>query len=264
MPFTANRHFKANPRLLARAKGMYYWTADGREVLDGVAGLWCVNAGHCRAEIADAVAQQLNTMEFAPTFQMGHPIAFELASRLAQLAPPSMDRVFFTNSGSESVDTALKIALAYHRARGQGQKTRFIGREKGYHGVGFGGMSVGGMVNNRKTFSTAMIAGVDHLPHTLDIAHNAFSRGLPHWGAHLANELERDPAAGGLPEAAARDLRQTRYFADFRRSHHGIRAYRPAVRRPGLRRDAGPDDHGEGLDQRGHSDGRGIRATQDL
>jgi beta-alanine--pyruvate transaminase len=191
MPFTANRHFKANPRLLARAKGMYYWTADGREVLDGVAGLWCVNAGHCRAEIADAVAQQLNTMEFAPTFQMGHPIAFELASRLAQLAPPSMDRVFFTNSGSESVDTALKIALAYHRARGQGQKTRFIGREKGYHGVGFGGMSVGGMVNNRKTFSTAMIAGVDHLPHTLDIAHNAFSRGLPHWGAHLANELER-------------------------------------------------------------------------
>jgi len=191
MPFTANRHFKANPRLLARAKGMYYWTADGREVLDGVAGLWCVNAGHCRAEIADAVAQQLNTMEFAPTFQMGQPIAFELASRLAQLAPPSMDRVFFTNSGSESVDTALKIALAYHRVRGAGQKTRFIGREKGYHGVGFGGMSVGGMVNNRKTFSTAMINGVDHLPHTLDIAHNAFSRGLPHWGAHLANELER-------------------------------------------------------------------------
>jgi beta-alanine--pyruvate transaminase len=190
MPFTANRHFKANPRLLARAKGMYYWTQDGREVLDGVAGLWCVNAGHSRPEIADAVAQQLNTMEFAPTFQMGHPIAFELASRLAALAPPSMDRVFFTNSGSESVDTALKIALAYHRARGAGQKTRFIGREKGYHGVGFGGMSVGGMVNNRKTFSTAMMPGVDHLPHTLDIGHNAFSRGLPPWGAHLANELE--------------------------------------------------------------------------
>jgi len=191
MPFTANRHFKANPRLLARAKGMYYWTQDGREVLDGVAGLWCVNAGHSRPEIADAVAQQLNTMEFAPTFQMGHPIAFELASRLAALAPPSMDRVFFTNSGSESVDTALKIALAYHRARGAGQKTRFIGREKGYHGVGFGGMSVGGMVNNRKTFSTAMMPGVDHLPHTLDIGHNGFSRGLPPWGAHLANELER-------------------------------------------------------------------------
>jgi beta-alanine--pyruvate transaminase len=191
MPFTANRHFKANPRLLARAKGMFYWTQDGREVLDGVAGLWCVNAGHARPEIAEAVARQLNTMEFAPTFQMGHPSAFELASRLAQLAPPGMDRVFFTNSGSESVDTALKIAIAYHRARGAGQRTRLIGREKGYHGVGFGGTSVGGMVNNRKAFSTVMLPGVDHLPHTLDLGHNAFSRGLPHWGAHLANELER-------------------------------------------------------------------------
>jgi beta-alanine--pyruvate transaminase len=191
MPFTANRHFKANPRLLARAKGMYYWTADGREVLDGVSGLWCVNAGHSRPEIAEAVAQQLNTMEYAPTFQMGHPMAFELASRLAKLAPPGMDRVFFTNSGSESVDTALKIAIAYHRARGAGQRTRFIGREKGYHGVGFGGMSVGGMVNNRKAFAGSMLPGVDHLQHTLDLGHNAFSRGLPHWGAHLANELER-------------------------------------------------------------------------
>ena len=191
MPFTANRQFKANPRLLARAKGMYYWTADGREVLDGVAGLWCVNAGHSRPEIAEAVAQQLNTMEYAPTFQMGHPMAFELASRLANLAPPGMDRVFFTNSGSESVDTALKIAVAYHRARGAGQRTRLIGREKGYHGVGFGGMSVGGMVNNRKAFAGSMLPGVDHLQHTLDLGHNAFSRGLPHWGAHLANELER-------------------------------------------------------------------------
>ncbi|MGO9992353.1 MAG: aspartate aminotransferase family protein [Steroidobacteraceae bacterium] len=191
MPFTANRQFKANPRLLARAKGMYYWTADGREVLDGVAGLWCVNAGHSRPEIAEAVAQQLNTMEYAPTFQMGHPMAFELASRLAKLAPPGMDRVFFTNSGSESVDTALKIAVAYHRARGAGQRTRLIGREKGYHGVGFGGMSVGGMVNNRKAFAGSMLPGVDHLQHTLDLGHNAFSRGLPHWGAHLANELER-------------------------------------------------------------------------
>ena len=191
MPFTANRQFKANPRLLARADGMYYWTTDGREVLDGVAGLWCVNAGHTRREIADAVARQLNTMEFAPTFQMGHPIAFELANRLAAIAPAGMDRVFFTNSGSESVDTALKIAIAYHRARGAGQRTRFIGREKGYHGVGFGGMSVGGMVNNRKTFGASMVPGVDHLPHTLDLGHNAFSRGLPHWGAHLANELER-------------------------------------------------------------------------
>src|ERR1700680_1357972 len=190
MPFTANRQFKANPRLLVRADGMRYWTADGREVLDAVAGLWCVNAGHGRREITEAVTQQLNTMEFAPTFQMGHPIAFELANRLAAIAPPGMDRVFFTNSGSESVDTALKIAIAYHRARGAGQRTRFIGREKGYHGVGFGGMSVGGMVNNRKIFGSSMVPGVDHLPHTLDLGHNAFSRGLPEWGAHLANELE--------------------------------------------------------------------------
>ncbi len=191
MPFTANRQFKANPRLLARASGMHYWTPDGREILDAVAGLWCVNAGHGRSEIADAVATQLRTMEFAPTFQMGHPAAFELANRLAALAPPGMDRVFFTNSGSESVDTALKIAIAYHRARGAGQRMRFIGREKGYHGVGFGGISVGGMVNNRKVFGASMLPGVDHLPHTLDLAHNAFSRGLPHWGMHLANELER-------------------------------------------------------------------------
>ena len=191
MPFTANRQFKANPRLLVRAEGMYYWTADGREVLDGVAGLWCVNAGHGRREITDAVSKQLGTMEYAPAFQMGHPIAFELANRLSQIAPPGLDRIFFTNSGSESVDTALKIAVAYHRARGAGQRTRFIGREKGYHGVGFGGMSVGGMVNNRKFFGSSMLPGVDHLTHTLDIEHNAFSRGLPQWGAHLANELER-------------------------------------------------------------------------
>ena len=191
MPFTANRQFKANPRLLARAQGMYYWTVDGREVLDGVAGLWCVNAGHGRREITEAVAKQLGTMEYAPAFQMGHPIAFELANRLAKVAPPGLDRIFFTNSGSESVDTALKIAIAYHRARGAGQRVRFIGREKGYHGVGFGGMSVGGMVNNRKFFGASMLPGVDHLPHTLDIEHNAFSRGLPQRGAHFANELER-------------------------------------------------------------------------
>src|ERR1700690_2173167 len=191
MPFTANRQFKANPRLLARAEGMRYWTADGRQVLDGVAGLWCVNAGHGRREITEAVTKQLTTMEFAPTFQMGHPLAFELANRLAKVAPPGLDRIFFTNSGSESVDTALKIAIAYHRARGAGQRTRLIGREKGYHGVGFGGMSVGGMVNNRKFFGSSMLPGVDHLPHTLAIEHNAFSRGLPQWGAHLANELER-------------------------------------------------------------------------
>ncbi|MDP9088142.1 MAG: aspartate aminotransferase family protein [Pseudomonadota bacterium] len=191
MPFTANRQFKASPRLLARAEGMFYWTSDGRQVLDGVAGLWCVNAGHGRREITEAVTKQLQTMEFAPTFQMGHPIAFELANRLAKIAPPQLDRIFFTNSGSESVDTALKIAIAYHRARGAGHRTRFIGREKGYHGVGFGGMSVGGMVNNRKFFASSMLPGVDHLPHTLNIEHNAFSRGLPHWGTHLASELER-------------------------------------------------------------------------
>ena len=190
MPFTANRQFKASPRLLSRASGMHYWTSDGREILDAVAGLWCVNAGHTRKEITDAIAQQAATMDFAPTFQMGHPIAFELATRLAKLAPPGLDRVFFTNSGSESVDTALKIAVAYHRARGEGTRTRLIGREKGYHGVGFGGISVGGMVNNRKFFGS-LLTGVDHLPHTLDLEHNAFSKGLPQWGAHLANDLER-------------------------------------------------------------------------
>jgi beta-alanine--pyruvate transaminase len=191
MPFTANRHFKSNPRLLVRADGMYYWTADGRQVLDGVSGLWCVNAGHGRRQITEAVTRQLNTMEYAPAFQMGHPIAFELATRLAEIAPPGMDRVFFTNSGSESVDTALKIALAYQRVRGQAARTRLIGRERAYHGVGFGGMSVGGMTNNRKFFGSSMLAGVDHLPHTLDIEHNAFAHGLPRWGAHLANDLER-------------------------------------------------------------------------
>ncbi len=190
MPFTANRQFKARPRMLARAEGMHYWTDDGRQVLDAVAGLWCVNAGHSRKEITEAVSKQVATMEYAPTFQMGHPIAFELATRLARLAPPGLDRVFFTNSGSESVDTALKIAIAYHRARGEASRTRFIGREKGYHGVGFGGISVGGIVNNRKVFGP-LLPGVDHLPHTLDLEHNAFSRGLPQWGAHLANELER-------------------------------------------------------------------------
>src|SRR3977135_4704609 len=156
MPFTANRQFKANPRLLARAEGMSYWPAGGREVLDGVAGLWCVNAGHGRREITEAVTKQLGTMEFAPAFQMGHPIAFELANRLAKIAPPGLERIFFTNSGSESVDTALKIAVAYHRARGAGQRTRLIGREKGYHGVGFGGMSVGGAVTRPKRLACSM------------------------------------------------------------------------------------------------------------
>jgi beta-alanine--pyruvate transaminase len=190
MPFTANRQFKAAPRLLSRAEGMHYWTPDGRQVLDGVAGLWCVNAGHGREEITAAVSRQIGTMDYAPPFQMGHPAAFELANALVRIAPEGIDHVFFTNSGSESVDTALKIALAYHRVRGEGTRTRLIGRERGYHGVGFGGISVGGMVNNRKFFG-AMLPGVDHLPHTHSPANNAFSRGLPAWGAHLADELER-------------------------------------------------------------------------
>jgi beta-alanine--pyruvate transaminase len=190
MPFTANRQFKANPRLLARAAGMHYWTDDGRQILDGCAGLWCVNAGHGRKEITAAVSEQIATMEYAPPFQMGHPLAFELANAVVEWLPAGLDHVFFANSGSEAVDSALKIALAYHRVRGEGTRTRFIGRERGYHGVGFGGISVGGMVNNRKFFAT-QLPGVDHLPHTHDLAHNAYSRGEPAWGAHLADELER-------------------------------------------------------------------------
>ncbi|MGF6511130.1 beta-alanine--pyruvate transaminase [Paraburkholderia sp. 32] len=191
MPFTANRQFKAAPRLFKSAKGMYYTTVDDRPVLDATAGLWCVNAGHGRSEITEAVAEQLATMDYAPTFQMGHPLAFEAATAVAELMPVGLDRIFFTNSGSESVDTALKIALAYHRARGEGQRTRFIGRERGYHGVGFGGISVGGILANRKTFSGNLMPHVDHLPHTLNIAEAAFTRGQPTWGGHLADELER-------------------------------------------------------------------------
>jgi len=190
MPFTANRQFKNQPRLLARAEGMHYWTPDGRKVLDGTAGLWCVNAGHGRKEIVAAVTEQMSTLDYAPTFQMGHPIGFELANRLVKLAPGDLNHVFFTNSGSESVDTALKIALAYHRVKGDASRQRLIGREKGYHGVGFGGISVGGLSNNRKFFG-ALLPGVDHLRHTLDLEHNAFTRGLPEWGAHLADDLER-------------------------------------------------------------------------
>jgi beta-alanine--pyruvate transaminase len=190
MPFTANRQFKAAPRLVARAKGMYYYTPKGRRVLDGSAGLWCVNAGHGRREISEAVARQIQEMEYAPLFNMGHPIAFQFAERIAARAPEGLNKVFFTNSGSESVDTALKIAIAYHRVRGEGARQRLIGREKGYHGVGFGGISVGGIVNNRKFFG-AMLPGVDHMRHTLDHEHYAFSRGLPAWGDHLADDLER-------------------------------------------------------------------------
>src|SRR5947207_6701863 len=190
MPFTANRQFKKAPRLLARAEGMYYWTPEGRQILDACAGLWCVNAGHCRPKIVEAIRSQAAEMDFAPTFQMGHPIAFEFADRLAAIAPEGFKRVFFSNSGSEAVDSALKIALAYHRARGEGQRFRLIGRERGYHGVNFGGISVGGIPFNRKTFGPG-VAGVDHIRHTHDPARNAFSRGQPAHGAELADDLER-------------------------------------------------------------------------
>jgi beta-alanine--pyruvate transaminase len=190
MPYTANRQFKKSPRLLARAEGMYYWTVDGRQVLDGQAGLWCVNAGHCRPKIVQAVQKQVAEMDFAPTFNMGHPLAFEFAERLAGLAPERFSRVFFTNSGSESADTALKIALAYHRARGEGQRFRLIGRERGYHGVNFGGMAVGGIAANRKVFGPG-VAGVDHIRHTHVLEKNSFSRNQPQWGAELADDLER-------------------------------------------------------------------------
>ena len=189
MPFTANRQFKAAPRMLVAAEGMHYVTDDGRRVLDAIAGMWCVNAGHGRRPIIDAIKAQAERMDYATAFQMGHPGAFELSSKLVQLLPGDLDHVFFANSGSEAVDTALKIAIAYHRARGEGARTRLIGRERGYHGVGFGGISVGGIANNRKMFGQ-LLAGVDHLPHTLNLEHAAFSRGQPDWGAHLADELE--------------------------------------------------------------------------
>ena len=189
MPFTANRQFKGNPRMFVEAEGMHYITADGRRVLDGTAGLWCVNAGHRRKPIIDAVSKQVEKLDFAPGFQMGHPLSFEFASRLTQMIE-GFPHVFFTNLGSESVDTALKIALAYQRSIGEGTRTRLIGRERGYHGVGFGGISVGGIVANRKMFGP-MLNGVDHLPHTHNLEANAYTRGQPEWGAHLADELER-------------------------------------------------------------------------
>lgn len=202
MPFTANRAFKAAPRQLSSAKDMHYTSSDGRSILDGTAGLWCVNAGHCREPIVEAIRKTAGELDFGPTFQMSHPLAFELASRVAALMPEPLNRIFFTNSGSESVDTALKIALAYQRARGQGTRTRLIGRERGYHGTGFGGISVGGIVNNRRQFGT-MLTGVDHLPHTHSLDHNAFTRGRPAWGGHLADELERIVALHGAETIAA-------------------------------------------------------------
>ncbi|RRI07022.1 aspartate aminotransferase family protein [Mesorhizobium tamadayense] len=190
MPFTANRQFKQAPRMFVSAKDMHYTTSDGRKVLDGTAGLWCVNAGHCRPKITEAIQSQAAELDYAPAFQMGHPIVFELANRLVDIAPKGMDHVFFTNSGSESVETALKMAIAYHRVRGEGSRTRLIGRERGYHGVNFGGISVGGIVSNRKMFGT-LLGGVDHLPHTHLPEKNAFTKGVPEHGAELANDLER-------------------------------------------------------------------------
>src|SRR4051812_23330350 len=190
LPFTANRAFKKAPRLIARAKDMHYYTPEGRAVLDGAAGLWCTNAGHNRGPIVKAIRAQAAELDYAPAFQFAHPKAFELANRIAALAPGTLDHVFFTNSGSEAVDTALKIALAYHNVRGEGARTRLIGRERGYHGVGFGGIAVGGIVTNRKFFGT-LLAGVDHLPATYNREQQAFSKGEPEWGAHLADELDR-------------------------------------------------------------------------
>lgn len=205
MPFTANRQFKAAPRQLVSAQGMHFTSDDGRAVLDGTAGLWCVNAGHGRETIASAVERQLRKLDYAPSFQMGHPLAFEFAERLAALAPggpdAKLDRIFFTGSGSESVDTALKVALAYQRAIGQGTRTRLIGRERGYHGVGFGGITVGGLVNNRRAFP--QLPGGDHLRHTHDLARNAFSRGQPEHGSELAEDLERLVALHGVETIAA-------------------------------------------------------------
>jgi len=205
MPFTANRQFKAAPRLLAGAEGMYYTDVDGGKVLDGTAGLWCVNAGHGRRRIAEAVERQLTVMDYAPSFQMGHPVVFDFAEKLGERAPggpdAKLDRIFFTGSGSESVDTALKIAIAYQRAIGQGTRTRVIGRERGYHGVGFGGISVGGLVNNRRVFPT--LPGTDHLRHTHDPERNSFVKGLPAHGAELADDLERLVALHGAETIAA-------------------------------------------------------------
>lgn len=203
MPFTANKAFKARPRLLISAKDMHYRSDDGREILDGTAGLWCVNAGHCRAPIVDAVSRAAATLDFAPGFQMGHPASFQLATKLKGILPAGIDHVFFSNSGSEAVDSALKIALAYHIANGQPQRTRFVGRLRGYHGVGFGGISVGGIEINKKAFAAQLLPQVDHLPHTHDLAHNAFVKGQPAWGAHLADALDDIIAQRGGDTIAA-------------------------------------------------------------
>ena len=202
MPFTAGRYFKGDPRMLVAAEGMNFTADDGHSVLDGTAGLWCVNAGHGRSEIADAVSAQLRQLDFGPTFQMGHPLPFRFAERLSEFLPAGLDRVFFTNSGSESVDTALKIARAYQRARGQAGRWRLIGRERAYHGVNFGGISVGGIGPNRRPYGP-LVGGTDHLPHTHDPERNAFTVGQPEHGVERADELERLIALHGADTVAA-------------------------------------------------------------
>lgn len=202
MPFTSNKRFKADPRIVVSADGMYYKSADGRDILDTTAGLWCVNAGHRHPKIVEAVQKQVATLDYAPAFNFGHPKAFELANKVSEIFPDGLDRVFFTNSGSEAVDSALKIALAYHRAKGEGQRVRFIGREKAYHGVGFGGLSVGGIGRNRDAFGPLLV-GADHLPHTHNPEKNGFSRGCPEWGAHLADALENIVQLHGASTIAA-------------------------------------------------------------
>ena len=288
MPFTANRQFKHKPRMLARASGMYYETPEGRKILDGVAGLWCVNAGHGRKEITRAVAEQLEVMDYAPAFQIGHPAAFELANALVRIAPKGLDHVFFTNSGSESVDTALKIALAYHRVKGDAARVRLLGRERGYHGVGFGGISVGGMTANRKAWPTAMIPGVDHLAHTHDLKRNAFTRGLPAHGAELADDLERlvtlhdastiaavivEPIAGstGVVLPPQGYLKRLREICDkhgilliFDEVITGFGRTGLGIRRAGVRRDARHDHLRQGAHQRLRAHGRGAGVEEDL
>ena len=283
MPFTANRQFKKAPRLLARAEGMYYWTPEGRQVLDGTSGLWCVNAGHCRPKIVEAVQRQVARDGLRADLPDGPPGRVRVRRAPgARRAAQGFSRVFFTNSGSESADTALKIALAYHRARGEAGRFRLIGRERGYHGVNFGGMAVGGITANKKVFGPG-VAGVDHIRHTHDPARNAFSRGQPKHGAEFADELERlcvlhdpstiaavivEPVAGsagvlvpprGLPRAPARDLHAARHPAHLRRGDHRLRPPRQAVRLAALRRDAGPLHHRQGHDERDGADGRGVR-----
>ena len=203
LPYTANRAFKNDPRIIESAQGFYYKTRDGRTVLDSFSGLWSTGLGHCHPRIVKAVQDQVARLDYAAAFQVGHAGAFELAEKVTNFAPDGFDRVFFTNSGSEAVDTALKIALGWHRVRGDGTRIKLIGRERGYHGVNFGGMSVGGIPGNRKIFGNAMLPNVDHLPHTLDLEHNAFSKGQPGWGLHLADELERIVALHNAENIAA-------------------------------------------------------------